>query len=211
MKKFTLLAVVLLAATFSFAQVTLTRGTIGQGNYTDWSGTTTTAYGIDFNNDGTLEIVIRDGYDFNGNECGKSSLEYSDSKVQLVTGDSWDILRLLNAGDVINSSTPTGGYGDAYFNDFNEISTTASYVGFVYINGQNHYAWAKIHRSGDSVVWDDVYYNGNAGAAITVGSGVGIEDYEISNTPEVRKVVINGVMYIQRGEKLYDLSGRLVK
>lgn len=211
MKKISFLAALLFAASFAFAQVTT--ATIGQGNYTDWSGNTTTVYGIDFNNDGNLEIAIKDGYDFSGNACGKSSLEYSDSKIQLVIdGDSWDVLRLLNAGDVINSSTATGGYGDGYINDINEISTTASYVGFKYtVSGQSYYSFAKIHREGNNVVWDKVYYNATPNAAITVGANVGIQDRNMENASTTRKVVINGVVYIERNGDLYDFTGRRVK
>lgn len=211
MKKISFLAALLFAASFAFAQVTT--ATIGQGTYTDWSGNASTAYGIDFNNDGILEISIKDGYDFNGNACGKSSLEYSDSKIQLVIdGDSWDVLRLLNAGDVINSSTPTGGYGDGYIDDINAVSTTASYVGFKYtVAGQSFYSFAKIHREGNNVVWDKVYYNATPNAAITVGANVGIQDRNMENASTTRKVVINGVVYIERDGKLYDFSGRRVK
>lgn len=211
MKKISFLAALLFAASFAFAQVTT--ATIGQGTYTDWSGNASTAYGIDFNNDGILEISIKDGYDFNGNACGKSSLEYSDSKIQLVIdGDSWDVLRLLNAGDVINSSTPTGGYGDGYIDDINAVSTTASYVGFKYtVAGQSFYSFAKIHRDGNNVVWDKVYYNATPNAAITVNANVGIQDRNMENASTTRKVVINGVVYIERDGKLYDFSGRRVK
>lgn len=211
MKKISFLAALLFAASFAFAQVTT--ATIGQGTYTDWSGNASTAYGIDFNNDGILEISIKDGYDFNGNACGKSSLEYSDSKIQLVIdGDSWDVLRLLNTGDVINSSTPTGGYGDGYIDDINAVSTTASYVGFKYtVAGQSFYSFAKIHRDGNNVVWDKVYYNATPNAAITVNANVGIQDRNMENASTTRKVVINGVVYIERDGKLYDFSGRRVK
>lgn len=211
MKKISFLAALLFAASFAFAQVTT--ATIGQGTYTDWSGNASTAYGIDFNNDGILEISIKDGYDFNGNACGKSSLEYSDSKIQLVIdGDSWDVLRLLNAGDVINSSTPTGGYGDGYIDDINAVSTTASYVGFKYtVAGQSFYSFAKIHRDGNNVVWDKAYYNATPNAAITVNANVGIQDRNVENASTTRKVVINGVVYIERDGKLYDFSGRRVK
>ena len=34
---------------------------------------------------------------------------------------------------------------------------------------------------------------------------------QINSSDSVRKVLINGTMYILRGEKLYDATGRLVK
>lgn len=213
MKKFTLFAAILMVASLASAQVT--QGTIGQGNYTNYAGSTTTEYGLDFDNDGVIDVVIRDGYDFNGNACGKASFEYSDSKVQLVVpnSDSWDILRLMNVNEVVGSSCSFGGYGDGYFEDFSAISTSASYVGFRYTkNGQNHYAYAKLHRSGNDVVWDGVYYNATANTSITTGSTpTGIADRNINNKPAVRKVVIDGNLYIERDGKLYDFSGRQVR
>lgn len=213
MKKITLFAAMLMVAGLASAQVT--QGTIGQGNYTNYASSTTTEYGLDFDNDGVIDVVIRDGYDFNGNACGKASFEYSDSKVQLVVpnSDSWDILRLMNVNEVVGSSCSFGGYGDGYFEDFSAISTSASYVGFRYTkNGQNHYAYAKLHRSGNDVVWDGVYYNATANTSITTGSTpTGIADRNINNKPAVRKVVIDGNLYIERDGKLYDFSGRQVR
>lgn len=212
MKKFTLLAAILLTATFSFAQIT--EGVIGQGSFTGWEGTTT-CYGIDFNGDGNLEIAIKDGYDYNGTQCAKSSLEYNYEMIQIVTfGDYFDVLRLLNNGDVVNSSCQLGGYGDAFFENFNDVSTSASYVGFRWMNGgQYYYAYAKVHRSGNGIVWDKVYYNATANAAISAGATpTGIENYAApTNAPTIRKVVIDGVLYIERGNELYELTGRRIK
>lgn len=214
MKKFTLFAALFFATAFSFAQIT--EGTIGQGSFTNYSGTTSTCYGIDFNNDGVLEIAIKENsYDYEGNECGYGNIEYSDSKIQIVAGtESWDVFLLLNEGSNISSSNNFSGYGDAYFYNFNDVSTAASYVGFRWTNNsQNYYAYAKVHRNGNNIVWDKVYYNATAGTAITVGATpTGIEKYT-TPTPAatIRKVVIGGVLYIERGDELYELTGRRIK
>lgn len=213
MKKFTLFAAILMVASLASAQVT--KGTIGIGSYTNYAGSTSSEYGLDFDNDGVIDVVIRDGYDFSDNTCGNASLEYSDAKVQLVVPgeDSWDVLRLMNVNEVVGASCSFGGYGDGYFQDYTAVSTSASYVGFSYKkNGQTYYAYAKIHRTDSDVVWDGVYYNATANASITTGSTpTGIADRNINNKPAVRKVVIDGNLYIERDGKLYDFSGRQVR
>lgn len=152
---------------------TIVQGTIGEGTFVNWNNQSSTLYGLDFDNDGVLEVSIKDGYDYEGNQCGKSSLEYAYDKVKIAvpSTDYWDILRLLNEGDPIGSSTTFAGEGDAMFNDYTAVSTTASYVGFKLINGSTvKYAYAKIHRSGNAIVWDAIYCNTTSGESITAGA-----------------------------------------
>lgn len=215
MKKITILAAFLLTATLSFAQVT--RGTIGQGSFTDWANQTTTCYGIDFDNDGIHELKIKGGYDYQGNQCDNSSIEYIYDKVFIVvpSGDYWDVFALLENGATVNSASQFAGEGDAMIYDYTQVSTTASYVGFKFKkNNNSYYAYAKIHRSGNQIVWDEVYYNATANAGITVGqtATVGIRNVEADEAaPAIRKYMYRNRIYIERGDATYSIDGRRLK
>ena len=224
MKKITLFAALLLTTAFASAQIV--RGTIGNGNYTDYSGYTSTKYGIDFDNDGELEVVIKDGNDYEFNDCENCMVEYLDTKMHIVgpastpEGGYWDVFLLLNQGDIVNPFEPSyhqsmTGYGDGFFENINDVSATKSYVGFVMQVGNNYYfGYAKIHRSGNAIVWDEVYYNSSAEAGIACGStsgGVSINEVRAINAPAARKVYFHGHLYIERDGILYDLMGRRVK
>lgn len=216
MKKFTLFAALAMCATFVFGQVT--KGTIGNGNFTNWQGTTSEEYGLDFNNDGILEAKLITGYDMNtGDDWTNGSIEYAYGKLEIVVPNSetWDVFSLMNQGETVGSTSLFAGQGDAYFDDYSTVSTTASYVGLkIVINSSTYYAYAKIHRDAQEIVWDEIYYNATANASITIGdtgSGTGFEYVNAVAAPQVRMVAIEGVIYIERDGKLYDFSGRLVK
>ena len=51
---------------------------------------------------------------------------------------------------------------------------------------------------------------------LSVGAGApqiatGLEDGELMNDGMVKKVLINGELFIIRGEQMYDATGRIVK
>lgn len=215
MKKFTLIAAfITMTASFALAQVT--KGTIGNGSYTNWEGSTSTQYGLDFDNDGNLEATLKTGYDevsFEGWTNG--SIEFVYGTMELVVGERWDLFKLLNSGESVGTSSDFGGEGDCSFGDFEAISTSASYVGFKIIKGDaTYYGYAKVHRSTGEIIWDEIYYEATAGKVITVGdtgAPTGIENVIMTKAPEIRKVMIEGIIYIERNGQLYDINGRQVK
>lgn len=216
MRKFTLIAALAMSAILSFAQVT--KGTIGNGNYTDYQQQTSTQYGLDFNNDGNLEVALNIGYDMNtGDPWTNGSIVYDYEAIQLLVAgeETWDYFKLLAAGESVSSAATYGGYGDGMFEDFSVISTEASYVGFhIYIGESSYYGYAKIHRGNNEIIWDEIYYEATAEKAITVGdtgTESGVESVNAANQPIVRMVAIEGHIYIERNGELFDLSGRRVK
>jgi len=218
MKKFTLIAALLVCATFAFAQVT--KGTIGNGTFKNWEGTSSQEYGIDFDNDGNLEVVIKTGYDNYGGTWTNGSVEYVDGNVQLVVIDkeeNWDKFLVMGVGTSVSMAQTLGGYGDGTFADFEAISTDSAYVGFAFVKGgSTYYAYAKIHRAIEYMLaWDEVYYEATAGTGITTGAKPQPQPTAVENVnadmPQVRMVAIEGVIYIERDGQLYDFSGRQVK
>lgn len=216
MKKITLIAAfITMTASFALAQVT--KGTIGNGNYTDWEGKPSTEYGLDFDNDGNLEAVLKTGYDevSIGEGWDNGSVVYEYGTMELVVGERWDLFKLLNAGDSVGVSSDFGGEGDCSFGDYAAVSTSASYVGFKIIKGEStYYGYAKVHKGTGEIIWDEIYYEATAGKAITVGdtgTPSGIDNVFTNSTPEIRKVMIEGIIYIERDGQLYDINGRQVK
>lgn len=217
MKKTIILTALMLTASFAFADVN--RGTIGQGLYYSWTGEEIACYGIDFDNDGYLEIAIKDGWDYMGSEVTLGYIEYAYNGVQIVSisPERWDCFQLLNYGDVIPNydSQNILGEGDAMFYDINEVSTTASYIGFEIVGIDcNWWAYVKIHREGSTIVWDEAYISNPIDAPITVGAGEtqGINPIRPeSAAPACTKIMKDGRIYIQRDGRTYDLSGRCVE
>lgn len=216
MKKNIILSALMLTASFAFAGVN--RGTIGEGLYRTWSGEELTCYGIDFDNDGYLEIAIKDGWDYLGSEVTHGYIEYAYQEVRILSimPDRWDCFQLLNYGDVIPNydSHNVSGEGDAMFYDVNEVSETASYVGFaMFVVCSKIWAYAKIHREGNAIVWDEVYSSTSPDAPITVGEGetLGINPVRPeAAAPACTKIFKDGRIYIQRDGHTYDLSGRRI-
>lgn len=216
MKKFTLIAALAMSAVISFAQVT--KGTIGNGNYTDYQQQTSTEFGLDFDNDGNLEIALKTGYDMNtGDPWTNGSIVYDYEAIQLLVAseETWDYFKLLAAGESVSSAATYGGYGDGMFEDISAISAEASYVGFHIIIGESdYYGYAKIHRGEGEIIWDEIYYEATAGKAITVGdtgTESGIESVNVTNAPTVRMIAIEGRIYVERNGEFFDLNGRRVK
>lgn len=115
----------------------------------------------------------------------------------------------------VSASSDFGGEGDCSFGDFEAVSTSASYVGFKIIKGEStYYGYAKVHRSTGEIIWDEIYYEATAGKAITVGdtgAPTEIENVIMTKAPEIRKVMIEGIIYIERDGQLFDINGRQVK
>lgn len=217
MKKALLFLGAALLCTMANAQVT--RGTVGNGNYTDWSGETSTRYGLDFNNDGTCEFALNRGYDWDGNEYANGAVEYVFSSTNNVhtDADMWDYFKLLNTGDVINVASGFNGQGDCTFDDFSAIGSCA-YVGFrVQANGLC-YGYAKISLTGATVNWDEIYYNATPSSAITVGQTaggeepVGIDEAEVNHfiAAAMDGHLLNIVQDRAEVINVFDITGRKV-
>jgi len=169
MKKITLFAALVMCASLAFAQVT--KGTVGNGNFTNYASSTSVCYGLDFNNDGTCEFALKTGYDMgSGDEYANGSVEYvySSSNNVLTNAETWDYFQLLSLGQTVSVTSSFNGQGDCFFEDYSAIGNTA-YVGFRLKYTGIHYGYAKISLSGATVSWDAIYYNATASAAIAVG------------------------------------------
>jgi len=198
------MATTLFAGT-SFAQIT--QGTIGNGSFTDYSGYTSQAYGIDFNNDGNLEFKIADGNlekdyityvwtDGGNNVCASSA--------------GWDYAALLTRGTSIGPSSAWEGQGDATID-----VTGTGYIAFrVKLNNQVHYGWAEISISSTAVTWVKAYYQATPATAINAGdegsAGIATAQAEW----DVRSLGDKTIrIAADNNEELrvYDLSGKLVE
>ena len=156
------------------ANAQITRGTIGMGNYTDYSGATNNVYGLDFNNDGTNEFAIQTGYDgMTGEpvENGSIVFNWEENGTNVATdAEMWDYFNLFTVGSTISSSTSFSSYGDCYFSDYTP-SSTPLYLGFRLKLGSNiHYGYAKVTITAEGVNWQEIYYNATPNAPITIGS-----------------------------------------
>ena len=198
------MATTLFAGT-SFAQIR--QVTIGNGQYTDWSGSTSTAYGIDFDGDGYLEFKIADGNlekdyityvwtDGGNNVCASSA--------------GWDYAALLTRGTSIGPSSAWDGQGDAMID-----VTGTGYIAFrVKLNNQVHYGWAEISISSTAVTWVKAYYETMPNAAISAGdegsAGIATAQAEWNvrslGDKTIRIIADNNEEY-----RIYDLSGKLVE
>jgi len=222
MKKITLLAALMVCATFAFAQVT--EGTIRTGNFVNYNGDTIQGYGIDFDNDSILEVAIKTGVDpVSGYEWTTGAVEYVFGKVQILVVDTsmesemFDKFDMLEYGENVNSTGMFGGFGDGMFADYSKISTDSTYVGFSFTKGgSTYYAYAKVHGDIYEVVWDEVYYEATAGTGINAGAKPqpqpsAVENVNAEENVNVRMVAIEGRIYVERDGKLFDLNGRQVR
>lgn len=218
MKKIVLSMAMLMGMAALNAQVT--RGTVGEGTYTNWDNQTSFCEGLDFNNDGVLEFALMHGYDMNtGEEIANGAVQYVYSSNNNVhtDADMWDYFKLLNSGDQLSSASAFNGQGDCYFEDYAALSQPR-YVGFrVSVGGSLHYGYAKVSYSSNAVNWHEIYYNATAGAAITVGQTSGGGTQGIDEVEANRFVVAamdgHRINVMQQGaEQIYvfDLAGRKV-
>lgn len=194
-----LTALTMIAAIFCVQlQAAIVPGTIGNGTFVDYEGNESTAYGLDFNNDGDLEFVITTtGFDVDFTNC---YLQYtwSENGNNIWTSGSmetegWDEVYPLTANTVIDAQGNWEAQGDAYLVSMFESTpflplNTESYIGFkIKIGNAIHYGWAKVQLTGDAATgftanWISCAYENTPQTAILAGSeGVGIESTQISN------------------------------
>lgn len=198
------MATTLLAGTM-FAQIT--RGTIGNGSFTDYSGYTSQAYGIDFNNDGNIEFKIADG------DLEKNYITYAWSNGGnnvCASSEGWDYAALLSRGTSIGASSAWDGQGDAMIN-----ATGNGYIAFrIKLNNQVHYGWAEINISSTAVTWVKAFYQATPNQAINAGDESSASIATAQAEWDVRSLGDKTIrITADNNEELrvYDLSGRLVE
>lgn len=219
MKRIIILAAALLA--FGIGNAQIANGRIGHGNIsiagTDW----TDVYGIDFNNDGTLEFRISDFegpastwvnayFSYEWTEGGNNI--YSDLEV-------WDYIAILASGYVIDAHGNFAGYGDATFEELSSVPEHL-FVGFrILLPDGVHYGWAEATvstsaASNDIVLnWIACAYNTVPGGAIAAGQ-TGNSGIAGIVTPLFRALPLGEKsLRIEASDSdvaLYDLNGRLL-
>lgn len=220
MKKTLFLAAALLTISIGNAQIV--NGRIGTGDITiagvDW----TDAYGIDFNNDGTLEFRISDFEGIDGNWANAYiSYDWTEGGNNVVADpEMWDYVALLNSGDVIDANGNFAGYGDATFEDL----TTAPeriFLGFrIQLADGVHYGWAEATVTASAIstditlTWVACAYNTTPGAAIAAGQTGGGVGIDATAAPAFRAFALGqNSLRIETGHNevsVYDLGGRLL-
>lgn len=139
-------------------------GRIGNGPITINGETLNNVYGVDFNNDGTLEFRIGGEYPF-------YYIAYDFlSQCNIVNiADQWDYIQLLKYGDTICDYSRFEGQGDASFKDPESLPTDF-YIGCrVAIDNKIHYGWIKVENTGQNLNWKECAYNSNPSEGIKAG------------------------------------------
>lgn len=198
--------------TLSALKAQVTQGAVRNGNITIYGSSYTDVYGLDFNNDGTLEFKITDYGDVAN---AYLSYDWSEGGNNIVASDAgWDYIATLAEGTTINASSNFAGYGDGFFAEASSLTGTF-YVGLRFRLADGvHFGWAKVNASQGSLSWNECYYNASPNAPINAGQttgGVGIahaenaslQAYGIGNH-QIEVVADNAEV------KVYDISGRLV-
>ena len=228
MKKVLLISIAILCSAAMHASVV--KGTIGMGRYTDWDGTISTEYGLDFNNDGNLEFMLTNqGYE---PEHPNALIMYDGSLnhgvltqgADVPAGD-WDKVQPLASGSSVGAaSNYWGSMGDAYLvNMMNSCVMPVgqdTYVGFKIEVGSNiHYGYAKVNVSGNAssgynVDWKEIYYETEPGKTILVGAvslvnNVEKKHFSIYPNPTSEYIAITGVQNITKIEIYNSLGVRV--
>lgn len=221
--------IMLLATAQLDAQIVV--GTIGQGSYTDWSGSTSSRFGLDFNNDGVLEFVLKDAEaSVSASQCALEWSYSDDGNNVWTSGDlnqgGWDEIHAISANTSISSSCNWEGQGDAFLvNYYDEVLVPVDqdfYVGFrVKVNGSTHYGWARVKLTGNassgySADWQQIAYNSTPNAPISAGQtgNVGIAEHgtnevSIYPNPVQDALIIDGREQIEN-VTIYDIYGKMM-
>jgi len=172
------LMIFVLAALVGFveANAQITQGRIGTGNITIWGTDWNDVYGLDFDNDGTLEIRISDFESTPTIYNGAFSYDYADNGTNILADENgWDYVGVLDAGVTVGSASTSlfAGYGDAYFDGTN-ITLGTHYLGLrISLADGVHYGWAEYtmtQEGGDyRATFNSCYYNATVGADIVTG------------------------------------------
>ncbi len=172
--------------------------TNGQIVYTDIADATIAPggnYTLDLNNDATgdylLSVNTAANFAFIFPASGPAATAYNSNAIVGFTSSSYYYPSNLAPGTLIDA---TNGIFSSARGDFNYDSCaysgsqfcggTDGYVGFHFMIGANtHYGWARIQVAVDasSIIVKDYAYNATAGAPITAGQTLGIEENSINN------------------------------
>lgn len=182
MKKTLLLAAALLA--FGIGNAQINAGRIGTGNITIAGMPWEDVYGLDFNNDGTLEFRIADNDGVSGTWTNAYfSYNWTEGGNNIVANSQiWDYIEILAQGDIINANSNFAGYGDATFETLTSVPERI-FLGFrILLADGVHYGWAEAtvetyETTSDATLnWVACAYNTTPDAAIAAGqtSGNGI-------------------------------------
>ena len=212
MKKNLLFLVAICSVSLATAQIT--QGTIGNGNFIDWDGRTITdVYGLDFNNDGTLEFNIHSGSFTNDAVSYPGGGETNN--VMAENAEAWDYYAMLDENETIDANGFWTGYGDAMLT-YEDVIPNSFYIGFriKYDDGM-HYGWAKVSFADETLTWEKCYYNETPNAAIkagqTSGGTTGIDETEMNIkiiTPGNHQLLVNSDN--QMTIEVYNLDGRKI-
>lgn len=179
MKKVFLLVIAMLATLWASAGIV--QGTIGNGSYLDWDNTTSTQYGIDFNNDGNLEFRIYSTTGANDISLTNCVVAYNYSSGNNIwTGSTWDAIASIAYNTSIGSTGNWASEGDAYLTDGYDGTpyipqNQDCYVGFlIKINGNTHYGWAKVRLVGTTATWSQCAYETTPNTPINAGATGGV-------------------------------------
>ena len=196
----------MLYAGTSLAQIRA--GLVGYGAFTDFDGSVSTVYGLDFDNDGHLEFKISTNNITNdyiiwswsegGNNVCNSSM-------------GWDYAAALSQGTPIGPSSNWEGQGDCMVN---ETYPSQYFIGFRFRRDDGvHYGWAMVNVSSSAVNWVDIYYQATPGMAINAGDNGSAAITEAEANYEILATGNNTIrINADNGEefRIYDLSGRNV-
>lgn len=206
MKKVCLLVIALFVTLWASAAIV--QGTIGNGIYVDWNGSSSTQYGLDFNNDGNLEFRIystSDAYDDELTNC-VVTFNYSSGN-NIWTGSTWDAMQSLTYNTSIGSNGNWASEGDAFLVDGYDGTpyiplNQDCYIGFlIKINGNTHYGWAKVRMTGTTATWLQCAYESTPNTAINAGATGGVTPttytITVSANPASAGIVNGGGSYNQ--------------
>ncbi|SDI37941.1 T9SS type A sorting domain-containing protein [Winogradskyella thalassocola] len=199
----------------------------GQIIYTDvdpdFTGGVTINYGLDLDNDGTVDFNILAGATYSsGNFVQISNASISSNSI-LGSQPSFVYPFALDNGAAISSaqtsfySVGTLNYGSCYggVGGSNWCGVTDKYLGLRFqIAGNTHYGWAKldVSASGDSFTVKEYAYNATAGEAIQAGQTLSVDQFAIT---KVRIVGLDNSIGLYNlpentNYNVYDISGKSI-
>ena len=197
----------------------------GQIVYTDvdpdFAGSTTDSYGLDLNNDGTIDFNFNGGYvgylyleptaasnSFLGSGSGNFTYPFNLSSGASIApeGSTW-----FNNG--FSDGFASLNYGSCSFGNFCDV--VDGYIGLRFtFEGNLHYGWVRLDTNEDSsFTIKDYAFNATPDEAITAGQEtLGIEDAAIN---AIRVVALNKSIALynlpaQTNYRLIDMSGKQV-
>ncbi|MBR0073929.1 MAG: hypothetical protein IJP95_08850 [Bacteroidales bacterium] len=209
MKKVLLSALFAATLLAGAANAQITRGNIGNGTFIDYSGASVpNVYGIDFNNDGTLEFRITDG------SISKDYIVYSwtDGGNNVCNSSmGWDYAAALTQGTAIGASSSWEGQGDCMIN---ETYPSQYFIGFRFrLNDGIHYGWAMVNVSSSAITWVKAFYQATPGQSINAGDEGSAAIATAQTSAEIRSLGNNAIRIVgHQGEQfcIFDMAGKQV-